>query len=315
MNSNENLIAIGRSRYLYNAIRHLTSLGYTFKAIITEEAYEEYDIKHHDFEKLAVCIGAHFFITKVLYIDEIIQIIRDNNIRVAISANWKFTISKKFLDLFECGILNFHMGNLPDYKGNATVNWSIINGEKHIYANVHKMEAELDAGDVLSRKSIPITADTYIGDILKKAEQVAPLLFETAVSKVFKDPHAYVVKGTVRGLRCYPRRPEDSQIDWNQNAEEIHRIVRASGNPYNGAFSFLNGEKVIIWKATPYQPNDPFLAPPGQVIAIDKFTNNVLVACRGGILEVQEIEHHEKKMPPASIIKSIRSRFKFKTEV
>ena len=44
MNSSENLIAIGRSRYLYDAIRHLNSAGYTFKAIITEEAYEEYDI-------------------------------------------------------------------------------------------------------------------------------------------------------------------------------------------------------------------------------------------------------------------------------
>ena len=44
--SKTNIIAIGRSRYLYDGIRHLLNKGYSFKAIVTEEAYEEYDIKH-----------------------------------------------------------------------------------------------------------------------------------------------------------------------------------------------------------------------------------------------------------------------------
>ena len=53
MSTTTNLIAIGRSRYLYDGIKHLLSKGYSFKAIVTEEAYEEYDIKHTDFESLA----------------------------------------------------------------------------------------------------------------------------------------------------------------------------------------------------------------------------------------------------------------------
>lgn len=60
MNTAKNLIAIGRSRYLYDSIKYLTSSGYVFKAIITEEAYSEYDIKHHHFEELAYSIGALF---------------------------------------------------------------------------------------------------------------------------------------------------------------------------------------------------------------------------------------------------------------
>ena len=36
----DSLIAIGRSRYLYDAIRRLAERGYTFKAIVTEEAYD-----------------------------------------------------------------------------------------------------------------------------------------------------------------------------------------------------------------------------------------------------------------------------------
>lgn len=234
---------------------------------------------------------------------------------MAISANWKYTIPEKFLNLFQCGILNFHLGNLPDYKGNATVNWTILNGEEHIIANIHKMDPILDAGDIISRKSINITTDTYIGEILKQAELDAPLLYEKAIHKILADPQAYEIKGTVRGMRCYPRLPEDSQIDWNQNAEYISRLVRASAAPYQGAFSFLNEEKIIIWKARALESEDEFMAIPGHVIERRENTSSILVACKRGLLEILEIEYDGKIMPPAAFIKSIRIRLKYKADV
>ena len=226
MTSPANIIAIGRSRYLYDGIKHLVSKGYICKAIVTEEAYEEYDIKQRDFELLAGQINSRIFVSKSLDLQELIQIIQDNHIRAAISVNWKYTIKKTFLDLFECGILNFHLGNLPDYKGNATVNWTIINGENKIYGNMHKMDPVLDAGDVIARKAIPITEHTYIGDILKQAAIDVPYLYEEALQKVLKQPDAFEIKGSVQGLRCYPRLPEDSQVNWNESAENISRLVQ-----------------------------------------------------------------------------------------
>jgi methionyl-tRNA formyltransferase len=310
MSTTTNLIAIGRSRYLYDGIKHLLSKGYSFKAIVTEEAYEEYDIKHTDFEQLAKEAGATFFMIKSLNNEELTGIVKDNKIRAAISVNWKYTIPKSFLDLFECGILNFHLGNLPDYKGNATVNWTIINGETYINGNIHKMDPELDAGDVIARKAIPITSQTYIADVLKQAETDVPVLYEEAIKKVMAEPNAYEVKGTVRGSRCYPRLPEDSQIDWSQPVENVSRLVRASSRPYKGAYSFLNGEKIVIWKARPFMPEDKFFAIPGHVVALNKTASSIMVACTDGLLEVQEIEKDGEVMAPTNFIKSIRLRFK-----
>jgi len=310
MSTTTNLIAIGRSRYLYDGVKYLLKKGYSFKAIVTEEAYEEYDIKHTDFESLAKECGAAFFMVKSVNNDDLIKIVKENKIRVAISVNWKYTIPKNFLDLFECGILNFHLGNLPDYKGNATVNWTIINGESYINGNIHKMDPELDAGDVIARKAIQITAETYIADVLKQAEADVPALYDEAVQKVLVDPNAFVVKGTIHGSRCYPRLPEDSQIDWNMPADNVCRLVRASSHPYKGAFSFLNGEKIIIWKAKAVMPEDKFYAIPGHVVALNKAANTIMVACTDGLLEVQEIERNGEVMVPTAFIKSIRLRFK-----
>ncbi len=310
MSQKNNIIAIGRSRYLYEGIKHLMLKGFTCKAIITEEAYEEYDIKHTDFETLAAEISARFFMMKSLNNEDLIQMIKENKIRAAISVNWKYTIPKSFLDLFECGILNFHLGNLPDYKGNATVNWTIINGENKIYGNIHKMDPVLDAGDVISRKAIPITEKTYIADILKQAENDVPKLYESALKKVLRKPNSFEIKGSLHGLRCFPRLPEDSQVNWSDTAKNICRLVRASSEPYNGAYSFLNGEKIIIWKARVFKYKEKFLATPGHVIGIQKETKTIHVACGEGMLEIQEIEYKGSKMAPSELIKSIRIRFK-----
>lgn len=310
MNSENNIIAIGRSRYLFEGIKYLVSRGFSFKAIVTEEAYDEYDIKHNDFEILAEQTGSRFFMVKSLNNEELIQIVKKFNIRAAISVNWKYTIPKSFLDLFECGILNFHLGNLPDYKGNATVNWSIINGEEKIYGNVHKMDPVLDAGDVIARKSIPITQNTYIGDILQQAALDVPLLYEEALNKVFRERDSFVVKGSVHGLRCYPRLPEDSQINWHANAITIDRLVRASSEPYSGAYSFLNGEKITVWRAKIHVCKEEFLAVPGHIVAILKDSKSILAACGVGLLEIQEIGSGGKRFAPTDLIKSIRLRFK-----
>lgn len=310
MTTTKSIIAIGRSRYLYDGIRYLISRGFSFKAIVTEEAYEEYDIKHSDFEKLASETGAVFFKIKTLNNEDLVRIVKENNIRAAISVNWKYTIPKSFLDLFECGILNFHLGNLPDYKGNATVNWSIINGEDKIYGNIHKMDPELDAGDVIARKAIPITDQTYIADILRQAVQDVPPLYEEALLKVFEKPNAFLVRGSLQGLRCFPRLPEDSQINWKDSARNISRLIRASSEPYQGAYSSLNGEKIIIWKAMEYNYGEKFLAIPGHVVGIQKDTKSIRVSCGEGMLEITDIEYKGARMAPAELIKSIRVRFK-----
>lgn len=310
MKHGNKLVAIGRSRFLYDTIKHLANLGSEIIAVITDEAYEEYDIKTADFQQLAAEIGATCFLTKNLADNSIREIIQNHNIKIGFSVNWKYTIPEDFIRLFEHGILNLHLGNLPDYKGNATANWSIINGEDHIYANIHRMEPELDIGDVIARKRIPITSETYISDILKAAESDAPKLFQEAITKTLIEPGYSVVKGSKQGLRCYPRLSEDSQINWNDSIDRIDRLVRASSRPYSGAFCYWNNKKLIIWKAKPYKPTEKFLAVPGHVVEINKINKTIMVACKDGFLELQEIEFDNTVLASYDLIKSIRVRLK-----
>jgi methionyl-tRNA formyltransferase len=47
------------------------------------------------------------------------------------------------------------------------------------------------------------------------------------------------------------RSPEDGRLDWSWPARRIHNMVRALTRPYPGAFTFLGGKKLYVWKGAP----------------------------------------------------------------
>ena len=142
------LVAIGRSALLLRTLEHLTGVGYQIAGIVTDEANAEYGVGVEDFRSLARRAGAEFCLSKKItaeVIDVVAGWTRGSGASVAISANWRFIVPDQFLSLFPDGVWNLHIGNLPDFKGNATANWSILTGESMTFANVHRMEPALDA--------------------------------------------------------------------------------------------------------------------------------------------------------------------------
>ena len=52
------------------------------------------------------------------------------------------------------------------------------------------------------------------------------------------------------------RAPEDGEINWDWSSKRIYDFIRAQTRPYPGAFTFVNKENIIIWKAEVWTPRD-----------------------------------------------------------
>jgi methionyl-tRNA formyltransferase len=303
------LLAIGRSRLLLDSIEHLSRQGFHFAAIATAPASPEYDATPTDFQRLARRLGCEYFLlTSSTLPRELTEVVESGGVKAAVSVNWQYVLPQAFLDLFPLGLLNLHLGNMPDYKGNATVNWAIINGTGEIHANVHKMSADLDSGDVIVRRRIGIDDTTYVGDDVAPATEMAPELFEQALRILVQDPDAHVVRGNPQGLRCYPRLPQVGLIAWSQPAAEVARLVRASSRPYAGAFSHLADRRVVVWRAGISSLTN-FLAVPGHVLGAEPGTDFLRVACGEGALSLEEVSVDGYPMAPITLTRSIRARF------
>lgn len=310
-----NIAIIGRTEILYNTALNILNSGHQVSLIVTAKEAAEYKKTSSDFEQLAQKINATYIYTaKINTPDSISKIKKLPPIDMAVSVNYPGIISQEVIKLFNLGVLNAHGGDLPRYRGNACQAWAMINKEDKIGLCVHKMiGGELDAGDIITRKYYPINMNTRIGQVYAWMEKESPALFLEALKKLEKNPK-YVLekqsKNKQDALRCYPRSPEDGEIDWGNSNEDILRLINASSEPFAGAFCKYQGEKMVIWRAQIYQDDEIYLAVPGQITSLNRDDGSVVVATDQGKLLIQEIEFRDQRTSPFTFIKSIRKRLK-----
>ena len=303
--------AIGRSEMLYNSISVVQEHGHEIVAIITCKESPGYRITTRDFELMAKKLGVEFILTEKINSSDIIDLLKGKNPEIGISVNWKTIIGQRFINCFPNGIINAHAGDLPRYRGNAVPNWAIINGEKKVVLSLHLMTVELDAGPIVLKKHFTMTDKTYISEVYEFINNNLPEMFLKAVkgfsNKTIKQKNQPDDPSV--SLRCYPRIPKDGEIDWNLSAIQLDRLVRAVSEPFDGAYTFFENQKLIVWKAHEEPLLYPVIGIPGQVTERRSETGEVIVLTGEGFLVLEEIEIiGEGKKKANEIIKTMRTR-------
>lgn len=304
--------AFGRTQWLYNSIQALADQGHQIVLIGTCSAAPEYSVGEEDFEALAEQFNANFFCDAAINQGRYLEMMRESGAEVAISVNWLTLIGQSVLDQFPHGVINAHMGPLPRFRGNATPGWAILLGEDEVVVTLHHMVVELDAGPILLQRSVPLGDEVYIGDVYRFVDENIPSMFVEVVDGL--------EQGTIvpreqpddpaLSLRCFPRLPRDSELDWSESAESLARLVRASAEPFSGAYTYEGTKKIVVWRAYASQLDFPYVGAPGQVVWRNRTSGEVAVLARSGILVLQEVEDDTgTRSPAASLVKSMRTRF------
>jgi methionyl-tRNA formyltransferase len=101
------------------------------------------------------------------------------------------------------------------------------------------------------------------------------------------------------------RVPEDGEIDWASSTAQIYALVRALGPPYPGAYTFLDGRRITIVRASPL-PNAPRYVGrvPGRVVGRSRQQGHADVLTGDGVLRVHEVATGESAQPASALIGS-----------
>lgn len=296
---------------LYNVMEYIHEKGFEIPLVITAKEAPEYKIKSDDFKKYAEKIGAKFYHTAK--INSLLPELQEmEKIDISISINYSSVISDDIINLFKIGVLNMHAGDLPRYRGNAVVAWAMLNKEKSIVNCIHKMIGnELDSGDIILKNEFELTNRTKIGEVFEWLETSAPIIFLEALEKLRANPE-YVLeqqsKDPTKALRCYPRKPEDNRIHWNDTAGNIDLLIRACSFPFSGAFAYFNDEMITILDAEVFNDHENFIGIPGQIAQFDN--EHAIVLTGSGKLKITSVLYQGKKTTMRSISKSLRDRLK-----
>jgi methionyl-tRNA formyltransferase len=174
------------------------------------------------------------------------QVISSLKCSVLLSVNYLFIVEADFLSIASDYAINFHGSLLPKYRGRTPHVWAIINGEKETGVTAHLMTGEVDNGPIVLQRVMNIDDSDTGYSILNKFNELYPQMIDTILNDI--NSGNISPKGQDHSKATYfsKRTLEDGEINWEWQKERVRNWVRAQADPYPGAFSFYEGEKLII---------------------------------------------------------------------
>jgi methionyl-tRNA formyltransferase len=160
-------------------------------------------------------------------------------------------LSTQILDLPKLGCINVHGSLLPQYRGAAPIQWSIVNGDRTTGITTMLMDVGMDTGDMLFKSETKIGLLDNARDLaVTLSNQGADLLLET----LFKLEQKITPIPQDDDRATYARLIEKSDfaIDWSNKAIDIHNQVRGF---FPNCFAMLGDKKLKISATVPITEN------------------------------------------------------------
>ncbi len=95
--------------------------------------------------------------------------LQDTEFDLLLSLSWRFKVLPDVLNMAKILPINLHRGRLPQYKGGEPVKRAIMNGDHEVAITAHVMINEIDAGEILSTKTIPVSVN--LGESITEAAE------------------------------------------------------------------------------------------------------------------------------------------------
>ncbi|NND15877.1 MAG: methionyl-tRNA formyltransferase [Eudoraea sp.] len=187
------------------------------------------------------------------------------------------------------GTINLHASLLPDYRGAAPINWSIINGELETGVTTFFINELIDTGAILLQERTLIAPEDSAGDLHDKLMILGAHVLKKTVDMVASGEAEAVPQDDAAMQHKAPKlTPDNCRIDWKSSAKAVYDHIRGL-SPYPGAWcEMLNGDVVLhlkIYQST-YQIDTHSLAS-GTLIKEGK---ELKVAVPDGFISLLEIQ-------------------------
>lgn len=194
-----------------------------------------------------------------------------------ITAAYGQFLPTKLLAAAQIAAINVHGSLLPKYRGGAPIQRAIINGDTQTGISIIYMVKQMDAGDIIAQKSIPITKKDDNGTMFKKLSLLGRDLLMTTLPKIA----AGTVTATKQDESAVVFSPnitsDEEKIDFSKTAAQIDCQVRGM-RPAPIANATLDGLRTKIYDVTPLTGTTS--AKPGVAVEVGK--HRLVLACGQG---------------------------------
>lgn len=216
---------------------------------------------------------------------EFIGCIRELEPELLVTAAYGKILPKDVLDIPQKGCINVHGSLLPKYRGAAPIQWAVINGEKKTGITTMFTDVGMDTGDMLLKGEIEITDDMTAGELHDKLSCLGAEVLLKTIRELENGTLSREKQCDAEASYASMMKKDTGLIDWSKNSSDIHDLVRGT-NPWPGAYTFYQGEKMRIWKTGILGRNPG--KKPGTILSVGK--DGIVAASGDGLVKILEIQ-------------------------
>ena len=214
--------------------------------------------------------------------EEFMELLREIDPELIAVVAYGKILPKSVLDYPKYGCVNVHVSLLPKYRGAAPMQRAIIDGERETGVTIMYMAEGVDTGDIITAEAFPIGPEDDFEAIHDRSAEVGGRLLVKALRDIENGTATRTPQDHSLATHAAKIEKEDCKIDFTKSAEVLDCTIRGV-TPIPGAFAYLKGKMLKIYKASPTEGKGR----PGEVIALDpKGAGSFTVACAEGALKV-----------------------------
>lgn len=227
---------------------------------------------------------------------ELIEELKKTNPDIICVVAYGKILPNEILEIPRFGCINVHGSLLPQYRGAAPIQWSILNGDKKTGITTIYMDSGMDTGDIILKEEVDIGDDETTGELWERLSKLGGQALVKTLKKIENGTVTREKQGEDFSMAPMLNK-EMSKIDWdNQSAIQIKNLVRGL-NPIMGAYTYLNDKKIKFWKVdicNTLDSNQYMDKENGTVILSDS-KKGLFVKTKEGILSILEIQGENAK--------------------
>lgn len=204
------------------------------------------------------------------------------NADAAVVAAYGLILPPPILDAPRWGCLNVHASLLPRWRGAAPIHRAILAGDTESGVCIMQMDAGLDTGPVLLRRTTVIGPEDTTADLHDRLAALGAEAITAALDKLDTlTPEPQPEEGVTYAAKVDK---SEAAVDFTRPAKEVDRQIRGL-SPFPGAWIEIDGERLKLLRSR--------LAPgqgtPGEIL------HGFTVACGTGAVEITEAQRQGKR--------------------
>jgi methionyl-tRNA formyltransferase len=237
--------------------------------------------RHSDFIDLgSIAAGAPVHHTTNVNSAETLEAVKSVDPDLCLVIGWSQICRAEFRNIANLGSVGFHPAPLPRMRGRAVIPWTILEGETTSASSLFWLDDGVDSGDILLQRHFDVAPDETARTLYDKHARHIAAMVPEAIALIQAGSPPRLPQDHSKATYCAKRTPDDGLIDWRLPAKDILRLIRAVGEPYPGAFTFFEGQRVTIDQAIPHRDSSRFIGIAGQVQAVEN--GDLVIRCGNG---------------------------------